>query len=369
MADLSQGILPTILSFVDSRKREISLRAKGAIEDPEMALTQLLSNIAETVQKGATGSISDLVGTFGGVGAIKTLYHGGRPFTKWDPATIGSGEGGILAQGPGLYAAEKESLAKVYLQYGGKEAEIKKLLVEDANIIDPAKKLTESQKSRITNAELALDDMGFRASRDGIRNALLMKSGRYDKEAVRKVLVDNGIDGFKQNLGNDFGHEYVIFNPAAIKPEAKFDSAKGIGQTPYNQDIGYFGFETMMPVSKFQRLHAPIEKYNQESVDFLKSKIIAGEPLGQPMLYAEWNGAKNTWDVLQHEGRHRAEAVRQLLGDDAMIPVHIKPSGASSGLRASTIVPDMKLADFRSESKVSTEKLINQVNDLLDSLK
>jgi hypothetical protein len=52
-----------------------------------------------------------------------------------------------------------------------------------------------------------------------------------------------------------------------------------------------------------------------------------------------------------------------------MIPVHIKPSGGSSGLRASTIVPDMKLADFRSESKVSTEKLINQVNDLLDSLK
>ena len=73
MADTGQGILANILSELDSRKREISKRAQGAVEDPEMALRQLLENIAETLQKGTSGDVGDFLGTFGGVGGVTKL--------------------------------------------------------------------------------------------------------------------------------------------------------------------------------------------------------------------------------------------------------------------------------------------------------
>lgn len=163
-------------------------------EDGKMLFTDLLRNSAGRNQK-----------------ELKTLFHGGRPFTKWDPGTIGFGEGRFLAQGPGLYAGDIEDLARIYKKYGGDDPALLKLAVDDSRIFNPALKMSPEHKEAYDRAASILDPRGY-----GLRGKL-MDVPRYKYDQTRKLLVDSGIDGMRQRLGDELGDEWVIFNPDIIK--------------------------------------------------------------------------------------------------------------------------------------------------------
>lgn len=150
----------------------------------------------------------------GGVGVTK-LYHGGRLRGVWDPATIGTGEGKFMAQGPGLYAGDNPDLAKLYMKYGGASPTLTELTVDSTKIMDPRRRLEGAQREAYFKAAAALDSLGFKATDQGIRNALLNKD-YYDSQLVRKILADSGVGGFRQDLNNNYGTEYVIFDPSII---------------------------------------------------------------------------------------------------------------------------------------------------------
>lgn len=150
-----------------------------------------------------------------GLGALKRLFHGGRRFSEWDPRTINTGEGHFLAQGPGLYAGDQPNLAKRYLKYGGENPALSELLVDDTRIFNPALKMSDSHKAAYNRAVEFLDSIGMRATNRGLRGALM--EARYPYQRLREGLIDSGIDGLYQHLNEDFGNEYVIFNPNVIK--------------------------------------------------------------------------------------------------------------------------------------------------------
>jgi hypothetical protein len=162
---------------------------------------------------------------------LLTLFHGGRKFDKWNPKMIGMGEGGgrrsnlSLANGPGLYAGDTPLLAKMFLKYGGENPALSKLLVDDTNIIYTNKKLSEEMAEKVKEASSRMDKLGMGATRNGLQAAFL--SGvPYDRQVVRDILVDSGIDGVKQNLHNVFGHEYALYNPDIIKAIEQVDPEK-----------------------------------------------------------------------------------------------------------------------------------------------
>lgn len=156
---------------------------------------------------------------------LKKLYHGGRKFTEWNPNTIGSGERGILAQGPGLYAGDNPKLAKIYMKYGGDQPTLSELLVDDTMIFNPSKKMTEPQLEAYNKAAAQLDKLGLKASNYGIRNALLNRNW-WNPQEVRQLLSESGVAGFRQSLGEGFGDEFSIFDPQVIKSIRAVDPTK-----------------------------------------------------------------------------------------------------------------------------------------------
>ena len=222
---MAENILGKILAAVDNTKRVVGKRAKDFANDPKAFLEMVVGQVGENNKKLASGDIdaqmeAGLNLTPMGVGAIKSLFHGGRNFSAWNPATMRSGElaGGrsFFAQGPGLYAGDEQLLAELYMQYGGKDPALLKLMVEDKNIINPSKKVSPEHAEMIAAAEKALDALGLKSSQYGIRNSFL--NGRpYNPEVVRNIMADSGIAGFKQDLGNAYGSEFVIFDPNVIQ--------------------------------------------------------------------------------------------------------------------------------------------------------
>lgn len=162
----------------------------------------------------------------GALELLKKLYHGGRKFSQWDPKTIGTGEGRFLAQGPGLYAGDNTDLAKVYLKYGGDSPTLSELIVDSSRIIQPQKKMTDEQREIYYRAAGALDKLGLNATKSGIPNVFL--NGRsYNPQEVRQALVESGLGGLKQDLYNQFGSEYAIFDPEIIKSIRAIEKKRG----------------------------------------------------------------------------------------------------------------------------------------------
>jgi hypothetical protein len=209
--EIMAELMPALLSAIDSWKSSVIKTLKDSLSNPEEHAKKQVSNAVENLQNMKP---EDAVNFMSILGTLK-LYHGGRAFTKWDPATIGTGEGFLMPQGPGLYAGN-EQLASRYKKYGGSDPALLELLVDDSRIIEPRKKMSLEHKEAYNRAVEALDVLGLKASNSGIPNVFL--SGRpYSNEKIRQVLVNSGIDGLKQSLNEVFGHEYVIFNPDIIK--------------------------------------------------------------------------------------------------------------------------------------------------------
>ena len=146
----------------------------------------------------------------------------------------------------------------------------------------------------------------------------------------------------------------------------KFDPRKGLGAVPWNQEVAYRGFEREMPVSEFLRLASDLKAPKPDSLAYIKNHISSGRPVGNPFLEVEFRNGK--FDVVGHEGRHRAKAISDLFGQDAKMPVHVFPKG----MRKKDLTADMLNAELVPEDKVihaartaEIERLSKEVQSLL----
>ena len=117
-----------------------------------------------------------------------------------------------------------------------------------------------------------------------------------------------------------------------------YDQKNGLGSVPDNQIVDYKGFKCWMHPDMFLKLARRIFIDPQDATYlFLKNSIRKGRPIGSPFLSVTWDESKPVWEVTDHEGRHRVQAIKDLWPSE-IVEVHILPYG---GLRAKDITPDM----------------------------
>jgi len=121
--------------------------------------------------------------------------------------------------------------------------------------------------------------------------------------------------------------------------DIKWDST-GVGGTPNQADIDYFGFVKTMSPADFRSL-VPEGNFDEKTIPFIKNQIAEGNAIAPPFLSAIWNERSKVWEVSDHEGRSRTDAASEL--GAAAIPVHILPKGS---LRARSITEEMRAAPF-----------------------
>lgn len=124
-------------------------------------------------------------------------------------------------------------------------------------------------------------------------------------------------------------HEHIVI----------WDRKTGYGQTPNQADINYFGFTVNMSYSKFRSL-VPTGNSNFKTINFIKDAIKESKPISPPFLLAKWEDG--IWQVHDHEGRSRADALNQLGIKE--FPVDVFPLG---GMRRRHITDEMMNANFK----------------------
>ena len=121
-----------------------------------------------------------------------------------------------------------------------------------------------------------------------------------------------------------------------------YDSVNGIGAVGNNANIDYLGIKVLMKPSKFLRLALPLEASEKRSLEFLKTSLKDGKPIGPPFLEIDLKDDENGnptpvgAKVKGHEGRNRAYAIFELYGDEPIL-VHL----FFLGLRARHITPEI----------------------------
>jgi hypothetical protein len=101
------------------------------------------------------------------------------------------------------------------------------------------------------------------------------------------------------------------------------DNRKGLGATPNNEEVNYFGLRVYMTPSTFRHLASPLTHRKDETVKFVYEHLKAGGTIGSPFLRIENRGVDKPARVVGHEGRHRMLAVAQLFGNNAAVEVHL----------------------------------------------
>ena len=130
--------------------------------------------------------------------------------------------------------------------------------------------------------------------------------------------------------------------------EYSIDNTKGVGATPNNTEIDYFGCKVEMKPSIFLALASP---GGGRSLDYMVKHIQSGGAVGAPMLYVrvpdEWKkGIFNDTDepfVDGHEGRNRMMAIQKLEGD-VPVETHIIIKSSQVEWRARFITPEVLAA-------------------------
>jgi hypothetical protein len=132
---------------------------------------------------------------------------------------------------------------------------------------------------------------------------------------------------------------------------------EGEGWVPDNGNVGYLGFTRDMTPGEFLGKAEDITGNERKgSLEYLRSHVQGGGKLGNPFLSPRWDEQERVWRVRprQHEGRHRMTVVREMLGPDARVPVHIFPR---EGLRARDITDEMRRAPILLEGQPLPPKL------------
>jgi hypothetical protein len=106
-----------------------------------------------------------------------------------------------------------------------------------------------------------------------------------------------------------------------------FDQKDGIGAVPDNRNVGYLGFACFMKPSMFARV-ADFRDFNMASnLKGIEAAIQDGKALASPFLDIAFDkDAAVIPRIMQHEGRTRCQAVRNLYGDVPIL-VHCFLSG------------------------------------------
>lgn len=115
-----------------------------------------------------------------------------------------------------------------------------------------------------------------------------------------------------------------------LSDEVYVDNKDGLGQTPNNEAILYFGFVTVLQVSDFFKLAAPDPNVATRAAS-LASRIHSGFGIGSPSLTldvsayvrsSEGEGQVEPSVVVGHEGRARVYALSEHFGIH-QLPVQI----------------------------------------------
>ena len=125
----------------------------------------------------------------------------------------------------------------------------------------------------------------------------------------------------------------------ANKYNVIFDPKDGIGSVPWNQEVNYRGFVKKMTPDEFRSL-VPKGNWDITSIERIKDAIKNGKGIGNPFLEVQWLDDIKKWQVIDHEGRSRVDAMKEIGFNN--IPVHIFPIR----LRARDLTDEMKNAEF-----------------------
>jgi hypothetical protein len=104
-----------------------------------------------------------------------------------------------------------------------------------------------------------------------------------------------------------------------------FDARHGVGAVPDNEDVERLGAVHYMRPSEFLDKAEPLTCPSNKSLDHIKGELAKGKKLGQPRLSVDVVGNKPT--VVNHDGRHRMMVIKEMYGDDVLVPVHVKGNG------------------------------------------
>lgn len=111
-----------------------------------------------------------------------------------------------------------------------------------------------------------------------------------------------------------------------------FDNEDGLGVTPNNKEIDYFGFTVIMKIDTFLKLAANHGGKREESANDIKELLNQGYGIATPMLYlkiSDLNEETMKVEVTGHEGRARVICCQKYF-NLTKIPVHIMPTGYRS---------------------------------------
>lgn len=139
--------------------------------------------------------------------------------------------------------------------------------------------------------------------------------------------------------------------------KVRWDPRDGIGSVPMNQEVAYRGFVKGMYPEQFRRL-VPAGVSGRDTKEFIKKALVEGKALGQPFLTVAWKEDEKAWQVLDHEGRSRSDAIHEVFPNDRM-PVHIFPQG----LRARDLTKEMLTAPFLKQQTGLFEHVKNNAID------
>ena len=128
-----------------------------------------------------------------------------------------------------------------------------------------------------------------------------------------------------------------------------YNQLTGLGATPYNQDVNFFGTAVLMTPSKFLSLALPLT--HPVSVPGIKKELQEGQAIASPYLLMrvvkDHDGLLTTEaEIIGHDGRNRALAIKEQFGDVEML-VHIIYQG---GVRAKHVSPGL-LEEFNQKLK------------------
>lgn len=137
----------------------------------------------------------------------------------------------------------------------------------------------------------------------------------------------------------------------------KFDQRNGIGQVPWNLDVGYRGFVKYMKPDEFLSLVPQYSDKTWSIVNYISA--IKKEGVASPFLQVELKG--DMWKVRGHEGRHRMTALK-VISPNMQVPVHIFPDN----MRARNITSEMENYDFIPEKKNYEESYKSVLSKILN---
>lgn len=186
-----------------------------------------------------------------------------------------------------------------------------------------------------------LGDMGKYHSESNPYKKQLRKKEKLDKMSEKEY------DDYFKNLydkrgGMNSWERERMRDLAEGKTVSDVFDKKGIGSTPNQIDIEYFGFVKEMTPKEFRSLVPSGVSEPETREKIIIPAIKQGKKISPPFLIVRWDEKHKIWKTLDHEGRSRTDAIIQMFGEDVEMPVHIIPMG----IRAKNITDAMKNADI-----------------------